>query len=147
MTERTITTVRRFLFITLALGLAGTLAELLLLGHYEDWKQYLPLAVLTFGLLTQGFFLVSHSRGSVQLVQAASGLAIASGALGVIMHYRGNMEFALELTPELAGWALFKEVIMGATPALAPGALVPLGLMGLIWAYRHPDAGPDIREI
>jgi hypothetical protein len=42
----------------------------------------------------------------------------------------------------LAGWELFKEAMTGATPALAPGAMVQLGLIGLAWSYRHPALVP-----
>ena len=30
------------------------------------------------------------------------------------------------------------KALRGATPALAPGALAQLGLLGLLYTYRHP---------
>jgi hypothetical protein len=33
---------------------------------------------------------------------------------------------------------LLWKVMSGAAPALAPGAMVQLGLLGLIYTFRHP---------
>ena len=65
-------------------------------------------------------------------------LCVVSGFLGVLLHYRGNVEFELEMYPDLSGWKLLKESMMGATPALAPGAMIQVGLVGLAWTFRHP---------
>jgi hypothetical protein len=56
----------------------------------------------------------------------------------MVWHYQGNMEFELETYPSISGLALFKEAMMGATPALAPGTMIELGLIGLAYTYRHP---------
>jgi hypothetical protein len=45
--------------------------------------------------------------------------------------------------PDLAGWKLFKDSMMGATPALAPGAMLQIGLVGLAWTFRHPAFKPQ----
>lgn len=143
MTDATMATVRRLLFGTLFLGLGGTLAELFLLGHFEDWQQYVPLVVLVGALGAQGWFVLSRSAASVRGVRAAMWCCILSGAAGVLLHYQGNREFELEMTPGAGGWSLFSAVMTGATPALAPGAMVQLGLVGLAWAFRHPAAQPS----
>jgi hypothetical protein len=61
MTDETIATLRRILFATLAVGAVGTEGELLLLGHFEDWRQYGPLILLALVFGTQGWF-VSRAR-------------------------------------------------------------------------------------
>jgi hypothetical protein len=66
------------------------------------------------------------------------GLYVAAGVLGVYLHLRGNFEFERERDPSLGGSALLWEAMRGATPALAPGALAQLGLVGLAFAFRHP---------
>ena len=38
----------------------------------------------------------------------------------------------------MRGLELVWEALKGATPALAPGAMAQLGLVGLAFAYRHP---------
>ena len=45
----------------------------------------------------------------------------------------------MESQPTLAGMALFWEAIRAKTPPLlAPGAMVQLGLLGLVYTYKHP---------
>ena len=70
--------------------------------------------------------------------QALMVLYLLIGLLGVYLHYRGNVEFALERYPTLSGLKLMWKALRGATPALAPGALAQLGLLGLVYTYRHP---------
>ena len=64
---------------------------------------------------------------------------LAAGLLGIYLHYAGNAEFEIERTPELSGLRLLWKALRGATPALAPGALAQLGLLGFIYTYRHPS--------
>jgi len=49
------------------------------------------------------------------------------------------MEFKLETNPSLVGWALVWAVLTGkAPPVLAPGAMIQLGLLGVVYTYKHP---------
>ena len=134
----TITTLRRILFWTLAIGIVGTESELLLLGHFDDWKQYTPLILLALALVVQGWYFASRSAASIRVLRVAMWLFVVSGAVGVALHLIGNIEFELEMSPGLTGWELFRESVTGATPVLAPGAMLQLGLIGLAWAFRHP---------
>lgn len=129
---------RRALLGVLALGLAGTLAELLLLGHWDDAWQWVPLVLLGAGLAAVAWHALERGPASLRLLRGVMAASVAAGLLGVVLHYRGNAEFELERVPELAGWPLFREAMTGATPALAPGAMVQLGLLGLLYAFRHP---------
>jgi hypothetical protein len=45
------------------------------------------------------------------------------------------------MNPALAGFELVRESLSGATPALAPGTMIQLGLIGLAYTYRHPRLG------
>jgi hypothetical protein len=57
----------------------------------------------------------------------------------VVLHFRGNMAFQLDIDPSLSGWALADKVLRAkAPPTMAPGAMAQLGLLGLIYSYRHP---------
>jgi hypothetical protein len=126
----------------LAMALVGTGAELLLLEHYEDAWQLVPLVLIALGLLAMGWRAVQPGRASLLAFRMVMVLMVASGALGLFLHYRGNTEFELERDPALAGFALFREAMTGATPALAPGAMMLLGLLGLASAagYAKPAA-------
>ena len=65
-------------------------------------------------------------------------LFLVSAAAGIILHTKGNREFALETKPGLAGGAMLAEMLTGAFPALAPGTMALLGLIGLLLTWRHP---------
>lgn len=130
--------VRLILFIALVAGLVGTTVELFLLEHTEDTWQWAPIALMALALGVLGWHAVHRGPASVRTFQALMWLFLVSGLLGIWLHYRGNVEFELEMYPDLAGWKLFKDSMMGATPALAPGTMIQLGLVGLAWAFRHP---------
>jgi hypothetical protein len=55
------------------------------------------------------------------------------------LHLQANTEFQLEMDPTLRGWALLKKsIVVKAPPALAPGVMMQLGLIGLAYTFRHP---------
>lgn len=122
----------------LAFGIVGVAAELALLGHYESWRQWIPLAVLAIGLLSTAGASWRGSAPALRLHRAAMGAFVACGLLGLWFHYQGNVEFEVEMVPSIGGWELFAEAMAGATPALAPGTMILLGLIGLAMTYRHP---------
>ena len=129
---------RKLLLITLLVSLVGTTAELVLLEHFEDVWQWVPIAIMTAALLTLGWHALERGPKSLNVLRALMVLSLASGFVGLLLHYQGNVEFELEMYPDLAGWQLFKDSMMGATPALAPGAMMQIGLIGLAWTFRHP---------
>ena len=49
------TTIRIVLFAILLLGMIGIGAELILLDHTEDWRQWIPLILIGLGLLASGW--------------------------------------------------------------------------------------------
>jgi hypothetical protein len=137
----TIAFLRRAMLAVLVLGVVGTQGELLLLKHYEDKWQFAPLILNGVALLVVGWHLLARSRLSVRVLQGTMGLYLLAGAAGLILHYQGNVEWELERTPGLSGFELVKMALTGATPTLAPGTMVQLGLIGLLYAFRHPALG------
>lgn len=129
---------RRVLLALLLFGAAGTLAELLLLEHVEDAWQWAPVVLLGLSLPVMLWLLVRPTPAVLRIFQGLMILFVASGVIGLWMHYRGNVEFELEMYPALAGWQLIKQSLMGATPSLAPGTMVQFGLIGLLYTFRHP---------
>lgn len=130
--------VRRLLLGLVGLGIAGLTVELLLLEHFESVWQWVPLAALGAGLLCSAVVALRPGPGPLRAFQALMAVFLAAGAAGVYLHLKGNVEFELESDPSLRGAALLWEALKGATPALAPGALAQLGLLGLVFAHRHP---------
>ena len=134
---------RQFILLLLSFGLLAVGAELLVLGHYEDPWQLVPFGLITLSLLTIVWHRVAGGAGSVRALQMIMILLILAGGLGIALHYRGNVEFQLETNPNLAGWQLFaKAVHAKVPPAMAPGVMAQLGLLGLIYAFRHPLRHP-----
>ena len=130
---------RRFLLGILWLGIAGTLAELLLLAHYEEASQWIPIALLAITLLLSGVVALRPTHGSIRLLQAVMVLMIIAGGVGMYLHLHANMEFQLEMDSTLKGFALLrKSMVAKAPPALAPGVMTQLGLIGLAYTFKHP---------
>lgn len=131
--------IRRLLLALLSLGLAGTSVELLLLGHYEDASQFVPLVLIGAAVIVLAWHVIRGSRATVGALRATMGAFIVAGAVGVALHYRANIEFQLEMDADQSRSQLFwKALHAKAPPALAPGVMVQLGLLGLIYGYRHP---------
>lgn len=131
--------IRRLLLLLVTVGLVGTAADLLLLEHYEDAWQWLPLGLIGLALLVVGWLSVSDRPIVVMLLRTIMVGLIVAGGVGIGLHYRGNREFQREIDPTLDGWALIQTVMRAkAPPALAPAALIQLGMLGLLYTYRHP---------
>ena len=134
----TTTALRGFLLVLFLIGVVGIGAELLLLGHTEDFWQWAPLVLMAASLVTLGWRVVARGARSLRVFRITMLLFVVSGVVGVWLHYHGNAEFELEMYPALQGFDLFQESVTGATPTLAPGAMLELGLLGLAYTYRHP---------
>jgi hypothetical protein len=130
--------VRRLLIGLVLLGTLGLIAELLLMEHFDGWQMLIPLVVLGLGLVVSALAALRPTPPVVRIFQGLMGAFILAGLVGLWLHYRGNEAFELEIAPATAGTALIWKAMRGAVPTLAPGALVQLGLLGLIWAYDHP---------
>ncbi|MEO7790392.1 MAG: hypothetical protein ABIX28_12550 [Vicinamibacterales bacterium] len=130
---------RRLLLVLLLIGLAGSATELVLLKHYENGWMLVPFVAIVVALVAAVWRLVRPGSGSVMGLQLAMLPLIVGGGLGMLLHYNGGLEFQVDMDPTLSRWQLFWKVVhMQAPPALAPGLLVQLGLLGLISTYRDP---------
>jgi hypothetical protein len=90
-------------------------------------------------LIVVAWHAASGSRLSAGLLRGVMLVFLAAGAAGVYYHYRANVEFQRETDPSLSGRALLWRVLRAKVPpALAPGVLVQLGLIGLVYGYRPP---------
>lgn len=131
----------RYRLLILALimvGAAGLLAELVLIEHYDEVWQWAPLTALGATIVTGAVVAWRPTRHSLRVFQGVMVACVLFGAIGIVLHLKGNLEFELESAPGLTGWPLYEATIRGATPALAPGALTQLGLLGLLYCFRHP---------
>lgn len=129
---------RRALLWLLLLGAMGTLLDLLLTKHWKEPTQWPPLVVLTAVATSAGWALAAGSRAAWRAVQGVSWACLPATAAGLFFHVRANIEWARDDNPTLAGWPLVRDTLFGTLPTLAPGAMLYLGLIGLLAAWRLP---------
>ncbi len=132
---------RRLALALFLFGEAGVLIELWLLGHHEDAWQWTPLALLSAGLLAGAWIAGRPGPVSLRVFGWLMGGHVAAGGAGLFLHIKANVEFELELHPDATGWPLLWETLTGAIPALAPGTMFQLGLLGMLVYWRHPARG------
>jgi hypothetical protein len=100
------------------------------------------LVVAAVGLVTIATVAVRPRAGLIRLLQFVMLTYAGTGIIGIALHYQANAEFQREIDPALGGLALFWKVVEAtAPPALAPGVMVQLGLLGLVYTYKHPALG------
>jgi hypothetical protein len=120
----------------IVLGLIGTVTELILLEHYEQALQYVPLVLIALGVVVLAWHYAGQGNASLRAVQIVMALFVLSGFVGMLAHFNGSMEYQLELNPDMSTWELLEKILHAkAPPLLAPGMMIQLGLLGLAYAY------------
>ncbi len=110
--------------------LLGTALELYLLDHYEDTLQLIPLLCIGTAILVIFLLFFQRTAFLLSVFKFILALTALSGFYGAFLHLRANYEFEKEMTPTANGWELFLESLSGALPALAPGSMIVLALLG-----------------
>ena len=134
---------RRILLLIVVVGALGLIGELWLLEHFEEWTQWLPLAMLVAVLVASALVGFGPGRGPLRIFRAVMVANLVTGAVGIWLHFTGNRAFELEMDAAQSGGLLIWHSLRGATPALAPGAMIQLGLIGLLYTWRHPALGNE----
>jgi len=127
-------------------ALLGTGVELFFLDHTQGFDQLIPIVLMVMSLLVLAWHAVERKSASMYAFRITMLLMVASGILGAVLHYRVNAEFERETDPDIKGRQLFSKVLTGAAPALAPGTMIQLGLLGLVFTFRHPVFGTITKE-
>lgn len=105
--------------------------------HTEGFWQLVPVCLIGVSVIVLGWHAMFGGATILRVLQGTMGLVVLSGVAGILLHYRGNVEFEVEMYPSLSGFELFLEAMKGATPALAPGTMTILGLLGLAYTYGY----------
>jgi hypothetical protein len=119
---------------------------LLFLGHTIGVNQLIPVVLLVMSMLVLAWHALERKSASLRTFQITMVCLVAAGILGTGFHYWANEKFELEGDPGMKGMDLFSKVMTGAAPALAPGTMVQLGLLGLIYTFRHPALEQQSKE-
>jgi hypothetical protein len=135
----TLAQIRSWLLALLFLQLSGTCVELLLLSHFEDMLQVIPLVLIATALLLLIWHVARPSAGTVRLMQIVMCAFVMAGVYGVMLHLLGAAAFQREMDPSQSAWTILSKAVRAqAPPALAPGVMLQMGFLGLVYAYRHP---------
>ena len=136
--------IRWWLLAVLVFELTGTLVELLLLHHFEDVLQWVPLALIVLTLLLVAWHIARPQPTNVRALQATMCGFVLAGFVGIGAHLQGAAEFQWEMDPSQPKWNIFKKALQAqAPPALAPGVMLQMGLLGLIYTYRFSPMESD----
>jgi hypothetical protein len=130
---------RRWILAILVLGLLGTVTELVLLEHYEQPLQFVPLVLIAAAIVTLYWEFTRHDLASRRAMQAVMVLFVLAGFAGFAAHFQGSAEYQLELNPDMSPWELLEKILRAkAPPLLAPGMMLQLGLLGLAYVFSDP---------
>jgi hypothetical protein len=129
---------QRLLLLIVLVSSGGTFIELLLLEHFEEFYQLIPVVILGVTAISTLILLAWPRPWSVALFRVVMILSLISAAVGIYLHYLANVEFVLERYPKASGTDLFKRALTGALPALAPAAMAQVAVIGLLatWPRR-----------
>src|SRR5258708_17666171 len=120
----------------LVLGLIGTVTELILLEHYEQPLQFVPLVLIVLGVIVLAWHAMRPGTASLRTLQIVMGLFVLAGFAGMAAHFNGSAEYQLELDPDMNTWDLLEKILHAkAPPLLAPGMMMQMGVLGLAYAY------------
>src|SRR6186713_2613824 len=100
--------VRQWLLAVLVFELVGAFVELLLLRHFEDLLQWVPLVLIVLTLLLIAWHVARPQPANVRALQVTMGALIVAGVVGVGAHLQGAAEFQLEMDPSQPRWNVFK---------------------------------------
>jgi len=77
---------RRWLLALLVLGLVGTVTELILLSHYEQPLQLVPVVLIALALVVVVWHVMRHQAASLHALQVVMALFVLAGFVGVVAH-------------------------------------------------------------
>jgi uncharacterized membrane protein len=127
---------RRWILVILVLGLLGTVTELVLLEHYEQPLQFVPLVLIVAALAVLWWEFRRRDVASRRATQIVMALFVLAGFVGFVAHFQGSAEYQLELNPDMSTWELLEKILRAkAPPLLAPGMMLQLGLLGLAYVF------------
>jgi hypothetical protein len=120
----------------LVIGLAGTVTELVLLEHYEQPLQLVPVVLIVAAAAAIAWQAMRDTAASLRALEIVMALFVLAGFAGVVAHFHGSAEFQLELNPSMSNWELVEKILRAkAPPLLAPGMMLQMGLLGLAYVY------------
>lgn len=142
MVQRTVEQrLRRFLLGVVAAIFFGSIFELILLEHYEETLQWVPLIVSSIGFLAVAGVWFSPNPMAIKVFKWVMAAVALTSIVGIALHFNGNFEFTREINPSYSFTESIWPAMKGSYPLLAPGILFLAGILGIAATYRHPALG------
>lgn len=116
----------------------GNVAELYLLDHYEQTRQWIPiiLSIAGFALVTVSWWQPGSSK--LKALRWLMGITALASMYGMYLHFSGNYSFAREINPSFSAVEAIWPAIKGSNPLLAPGILFLAAVLAIAGTYKHP---------
>lgn len=142
MSKRTVEAqFRRFLLVVAGSIFAGTVVELLFVGHDQSTIQLVPFVLCALGVVAVVAALFAPARWSFLILRGTM-IAIALGSgFGIYEHLTHNFGFELEIRPNATAGDVFWDALGGASPLIAPGILALGAILAFAATYQHPLLG------
>lgn len=129
---------RRFLLVLSILLFCGTVVELLLVNHKEDFVQLIPFVLCGMAVITAFLMLLRPRRFTVLTVRVCMILVVCGSVFGIYEHLTNNLAFQREIKPNAPMADVLLSAIAGGNPLLAPGTLAVAAVLALAATYYHP---------
>jgi hypothetical protein len=136
--EAIVSRLRSFLLVMAALSLLVILIELWLEEHAQEPLQLIPFVLCGAGLIALVAALVRPAKPMLLALRAVMVVVALGGLLGTGVHLWKNFTFEQEVRPNEAIGEMVMNAFKGASPLLAPGAMVFAGLLAIAATYYHP---------
>jgi hypothetical protein len=129
---------RRFLLALSIMLFCGTVVELLLVNHKEDFVQLIPFVLCGLGVITALAVLLRPQRMTVLVLRTCMILVVCGSVFGIYEHLSNNISFQREIKPNAPMADVLMSAIAGGNPLLAPGTLAIAAVLALAATYYHP---------
>lgn len=127
---------RRFLLVLSVLLFGGAIVELWLVGHTEDWLQWIPFVLSLSGSIVSLVVLFRTQPVTVRALRVCMIIIVLGTLFGIYHHVAGNLALEREINPGATTARLVKRSLQGGNPLLAPGILAIAALLALSATYR-----------
>src|SRR4051812_25541440 len=102
----------------LLLGLLGTVTELMLLSHYEQPLQLVPVVLIALAIVSLLWQWLMRDMASLNVMLVVMALSVVAGFVGVLAHFEGSAEFQRDLDPSMGTWELLEKILRAKAPPL-----------------------------
>jgi hypothetical protein len=129
---------RRFLLVLSALLYVGTVIELWLTKHMENFVQLIPFVLCGLGFVAVIVVLFYPRRGTMLTLRLCMGLVALGGIFGTYEHMENNIWFQREIHLTAPTREIVLASFYGPNPLLAPGILAVAAVLAMAATYHHP---------